>query len=103
LQKFFFARKLTGMNGMTGIYCSQYVRKAENSETVRRRRGRRRRFVAPRPDTTLTHLVKIAYILAVWYGWGLCGLVFFGVWRVFGGLGAKSEQRRVPLIVIYIC
>jgi hypothetical protein len=35
--------------------------KAENSETVGRGRrgGRRRRFVAPRPDATLSHLVKI--------------------------------------------
>jgi hypothetical protein len=31
---------------------------AEKTETVRRRR-RRRRFVAPRPDATLSHLVKI--------------------------------------------
>jgi hypothetical protein len=34
---------------------------AENSETVRRGgigRRRRRRFVAPRPDATLSHLVK---------------------------------------------
>jgi hypothetical protein len=36
---------------------------AENSETVRRRRGRRRggrRFVVPRPGAILTHLVKIS-------------------------------------------
>jgi hypothetical protein len=41
---------------------SQYTNmsaKAENSETVRgRRRGRGRRFVVPRPDATLSHLVK---------------------------------------------
>jgi hypothetical protein len=43
---------------------SQYTNmsaKAENSETVRgrRRRGRGRRFVVPRPDATLSHLVNI--------------------------------------------
>jgi hypothetical protein len=34
--------------------------KAENSETVRRgTRRRKRKFVGPRPDATLSHLVKI--------------------------------------------
>jgi hypothetical protein len=31
---------------------------AENSETVRRRRGGGRRFVVPRPGATLSHLVN---------------------------------------------
>jgi hypothetical protein len=39
------------------------VTTAENSETVRgrRRRGRERRFVVPRPGATLSHLVKIVF------------------------------------------
>jgi hypothetical protein len=36
------------------------VKKDQNSETGRRRR-RRRRFVAPRPGTTLSHLVKTSF------------------------------------------
>jgi hypothetical protein len=51
----FLTRKLTDNIGMTGIVSAE----AENSETVRRGRRRRRRFVAHRPDVTLSHLVKI--------------------------------------------
>jgi hypothetical protein len=36
------------------------VKKDQNSETGRRRR-RRMRFVAPRPGTTLSHLVKTSF------------------------------------------
>jgi hypothetical protein len=42
--------------------------KAENSETVRRGGGRRRRrFEAPSPDATLSHLEKTFFTVSLFY------------------------------------
>jgi hypothetical protein len=66
---------------------------AENSEIVRRRRGRRRgrRLVVPRPGATLSHLVKQ----------GLAGFYEGGViFKVVPGLGATNLLLLLLLLLL---